>query len=173
VDGPSVSGPSSERFEVCFASSADIGVVDGGEGDQFDRVNLDLAVAHAVVTAMSHLRPPPQPERHRDVTRQHVRTQLPAELHELTLRQPVMDLDQDASMTDATGTPKRLWTGKFSHYRGRFGIWMIGRTECGRSLRASSGTAETPCSSLGIKSSTQSRSSSLESSGLRTCRYRE
>jgi len=107
VDGPSMGGPSSERFEVCFASPVDVGVVDERKRDQVDRVNLDLAVAHAVVTAKSHLRPPPQPERHRYVTRQHMRTQLSAELHRLTLRQPVVDLDQDASMAGAPCPEKR------------------------------------------------------------------
>ena len=81
MDRPSMGGPSSERFEVCFASSADVGAVDGREGDQFDRLDLDLAGTHSVETARFHLRLPPQPERHRYVTRQHVRTQFPAELH--------------------------------------------------------------------------------------------
>jgi hypothetical protein len=57
-------GPSSERFEVHFAGSVDIGLVDESERDQFDRVNLDLTVAHAVATARFHFRPLPQPERH-------------------------------------------------------------------------------------------------------------
>lgn len=51
TDWPSMSGPSSERLEVGFASSADVGVVDGEKGDQFDRVNLDTAIAHGVATA--------------------------------------------------------------------------------------------------------------------------
>jgi hypothetical protein len=101
VDGSSMGGPPSERFEVCFASPVDVGVVDERKRDQFDRVNLDLAVAHAVATARFHLRPPPQPERHRYVTRQHGRTQFSAELHTPTLRQPMVDPDQDASMAGA------------------------------------------------------------------------
>jgi hypothetical protein len=84
VDGPSMGGPSSERLEVCFASSADVGVVDGKEGDEFDRVHLDLAITHAVATARFHFRPLPQPERHRYGTRQHLGAQFPAELHGLT-----------------------------------------------------------------------------------------
>jgi hypothetical protein len=87
VDGPRMGGPSAERFEVCFASSADVGAVDGGERDQFDRVDLDVAFVHSVATARLHLGLSPQPERHRDVAGQHVRTQLSAELHGVTLRQ--------------------------------------------------------------------------------------
>lgn len=59
ADWPSMGGTSSESLEVCFASSADIGVVDGEKGDQFDRVDFDTAIAHAVATARSHLRSPP------------------------------------------------------------------------------------------------------------------
>ena len=71
-------GPSSKRFEVCFAGPTDVGVVDEREGDQLNRINLDLTVGHAVTTARSHLRPPPEPERHGDVTRQHTRPQFAA-----------------------------------------------------------------------------------------------
>src|ERR1039458_1328860 len=86
VDRASMGSPLAERFEVCFASLTYVGVVDGGEGDQFDRVNLDLAIAHAIASTRSHFRPPPQPERHRYFTRQNVPTQFPAELHGVTLR---------------------------------------------------------------------------------------
>jgi hypothetical protein len=51
-----------------------VGVVDGREGDQLDRVNLDLAVTHSIATTRSHFRPPPQPECHCYVARQNVRT---------------------------------------------------------------------------------------------------
>jgi hypothetical protein len=36
VDGASMGGPLSERFEVRFASSADVGAVDRTEWDKFD-----------------------------------------------------------------------------------------------------------------------------------------
>jgi hypothetical protein len=74
VDRPSMGGPLSERFKVCLASLEYVGVVDGREGDQLDRVNLDLAVTHSIATTRSHFRPPPQPECHCYVARQNVRT---------------------------------------------------------------------------------------------------
>jgi hypothetical protein len=98
VDGPGMGGTLSQRFEVWFASSADVGVVDESKGDKFDRVNLDLPVSHAVATTSSDLRPPPQPERHRYVTRQHVRTQFPAELHGLTLGEPAVERATQAGL---------------------------------------------------------------------------
>ena len=85
-DRTSVGGPSSECFEVCFAGSVDVGVVYESERDQFDRVNLDLAATNAVPTPRFHLRPSPQTERHRDVTRHDRVTKLAAELHGPTLR---------------------------------------------------------------------------------------
>lgn len=87
MDGAGMGSTLPERFEVCFAGSAHIGLVDGREGDQFDRVNFDQAVAHLVATACLHFRPPPQPERHGYVTGQDGQTELPAELHGPTLRQ--------------------------------------------------------------------------------------
>lgn len=86
LDRPCVGCPRPEGFEVCFASEEYVGAVDGGEGDLFDRVNLDLTVAHPIATARSHLWALPQPEGQRDVTRQDASAQFPAELHGLTLR---------------------------------------------------------------------------------------
>jgi hypothetical protein len=59
VDGTRMSGPPSKGFKICFASTANVGLVDGGEGDQFDGVHLNLAVAHNVPTTRFHLRPAP------------------------------------------------------------------------------------------------------------------
>lgn|ERR1700733_3543883 len=102
VNGPSMGSPSSEGFEICFASSADVGLFDGEEGDELDRVNLDPAIAHAIATARLHLRPLPQPERHRYVPRQHLGAQFPAELHGLTLRQPVWWITMRGWLTGTT-----------------------------------------------------------------------
>jgi hypothetical protein len=49
-------GPTSEGLEICLASSARVPGIDGEEGDQFDRVHLDLAVAQAMATAILHRR---------------------------------------------------------------------------------------------------------------------
>jgi hypothetical protein len=95
LNGSSMGSPVSERFEVRFARSADIDLVDGGEGDQFDGVNFDLALGNTVTTALFHFWPFPQPERHGDVTGQHMGPQLPAELHDATLRQSTAPLNRD------------------------------------------------------------------------------
>ena len=42
TDRTGVGGPSAERFEFGFACPSKVGSVDGSEGDQLDRVNLDL-----------------------------------------------------------------------------------------------------------------------------------
>ena len=76
-----MSSPLSKGFEVCFAGSTNIGLVDGRKWDQLDRVNLDLSVAHAVPATGFHLRSPPQAERDSYVAREHVRSKFPAELH--------------------------------------------------------------------------------------------
>ncbi len=81
VDRPGMSGPSSKGCEVRLACSADVGVIDEREGDQFDRIDLDFTVTDPVATAGLHLQPTPQPERHGDVTGQHACTQFLAELH--------------------------------------------------------------------------------------------
>lgn len=86
VDWPGMRGPCSERFEVRFAGPLDIDAVDRTERDQLDRINLDVAFAHAVATSRLHLRPLPESERDRDVTRHYVCPQLPTELHGVTLR---------------------------------------------------------------------------------------
>jgi len=92
VDGTGMSGPSSKGFEICFASPANVGLLDGRERDQFDRVNFDVTLAHTAPTTRFHLGPSPQPERHSDVTRQHVRSKFPAELHTHNLGHCAVDL---------------------------------------------------------------------------------
>jgi hypothetical protein len=87
VDGPSVGSPSLEGFEVRFAGTEEVGVVDEGEGNQFDRVDLDLPTSDAVPAARLHLGSLPQAERHRDVTRQHGCSKFSAELHPQSLGQ--------------------------------------------------------------------------------------
>lgn len=98
VDGTGMSGPPSKGFKIRFAGPAYVGLVDGTEWDQFDRVDFDLAVAHAVPTTRFYLGPAPQPERDRDVTRQHARTKFPAELHGQNVGQFAVDPDQDACL---------------------------------------------------------------------------
>ena len=63
VDGTSMSGPSSKGFKICFAGTANVVLIDGGERDQVDGVHLDLTLAHTISTTRFHLRPSPQPER--------------------------------------------------------------------------------------------------------------
>jgi GNAT superfamily N-acetyltransferase len=107
VNWPCMGGSSSERFEVRFARPADVGVVDDGERDQLDRVDLDLAVTNAIVAPGFYLRPPPQPERHRDVSGQHVGTKFPAELHGFTLRQREVGPDPERSSAAWSECPGR------------------------------------------------------------------
>ena len=102
ADGSSMGGSLSKRFKIRFAGACDIGVVNGGEGDEFDQVNLNLAVIHAVPTASFDLRPPPQAEGHRDIASQHMGTQFPAELHRMTLGR--------SSRNDAVADVTRLWS---------------------------------------------------------------
>src|SRR5437773_236147 len=81
IDGPGVGGSPAEGFEVCFSGAADIVLVDRGEGNQFDRVDLDPARPDSVTAPRQHLPPAPEPERDRDLARQDVLTQFSAELH--------------------------------------------------------------------------------------------
>ncbi len=62
ADGPSMGSSRSERLEILFARSAYVLIVDESEGNPFDRVDLNVAIAYAVSTAGLHPRPPPQPE---------------------------------------------------------------------------------------------------------------
>jgi hypothetical protein len=91
TDGTGVSGSPAEGLEVSLAGAPQIEILDGGEGNELDRLDLDLPGSDAVAATGFHLRPAPQPERDRDEPGQHVFAQLLAELHEQTLRQPVTD----------------------------------------------------------------------------------
>ena len=81
VDGPGVGGSPAEGLEVCLPGAADIVLVDRGEGNQFDRVDLNPAQSDRVTAPQGHFRPAPEPERDSDLARQDVLTQLFAELH--------------------------------------------------------------------------------------------
>jgi hypothetical protein len=54
-----MSGPPSKGFKICFASTANVGLVDRGERDQVDGVHLDLTAAHTISTTRFHLWPSP------------------------------------------------------------------------------------------------------------------
>ena len=81
VDGPGVGGSPAEGFEVCFPGAADIVLVDRGEGNQFDRLDLDPAQSDWVTAPRQHFPLAPEPERDGDLARQDVLAQLFAELH--------------------------------------------------------------------------------------------
>jgi hypothetical protein len=85
VDGASMSGPLSKRFEVRFASPSNVCLGDGREGDQFHRVNLDLTIANSVATTRFDLRTSPESERQSYVAGQHVGSKFPTEFHERNL----------------------------------------------------------------------------------------
>ncbi len=72
VNGTSVSRSSAKGLEVFLARASQVGFIDGGERNQFDRVNLDLPNVDAITAPGLHLWPPPQAERDRDLTSQHV-----------------------------------------------------------------------------------------------------
>jgi hypothetical protein len=97
ADGTGMSCPSSKGFKVSFARTPNVGLIDGREGDQFDRVHFDLTVVHTVPTTRLYLGSPPQPERQRYVTGQYIRSKLRAELHEHNLRQFVGEANRGVS----------------------------------------------------------------------------
>jgi len=72
TDRPGVGSPLAEGFEIDFAGAPHVGVVDGGEGDQLDRVDLDPTPGDAVAAASLYLGTAPQPERDGDLAGQHV-----------------------------------------------------------------------------------------------------
>ena len=84
-NGTCVGRSSTEGLEVCLAGASEVRVVDGGERNQFDRVNLNLPGFDSITATGLHLRPPPQAKRDRDLPGQYIWAQLPAELHETTL----------------------------------------------------------------------------------------
>ena len=81
TDGTGVSGSPAEGLEVSLAGAAQIEIIDGGEGDELDRVDLDHRGPDRVPAARPYLRPPPEPERDSEVTRDHGGPQFLAEIH--------------------------------------------------------------------------------------------
>ncbi|HEX4258332.1 MAG TPA: hypothetical protein VH089_24810, partial [Streptosporangiaceae bacterium] len=88
VDGTRVGGPAPQGLPVRLPGPPHVGLADVGERDQLDGVHLDQRPARAdrVATARLDLGPLPQPERHRDLSGQHVVPQFLAELHGSRLR---------------------------------------------------------------------------------------
>jgi hypothetical protein len=80
-DRPGVCGAPTERLAVGFAGSSYIVPCDRCERDEFYGVDLDRAETDPVATAWLDPWPLPQPDRERDIARQHVVAQLAAELH--------------------------------------------------------------------------------------------
>ena len=76
VDGTSMSGPSSKGFKICFAGTANVVLIDGGERDQVDGVHLDLRRTDRVTASLFDLGPPPEPEGHGDAARYHLVAQV-------------------------------------------------------------------------------------------------
>lgn len=66
ADGSSVSRTTAERLPVMFTGSSHICSADGVERNEVDGVDLNVAVAHRVYAADSHLRPLPKAKRDRD-----------------------------------------------------------------------------------------------------------
>jgi hypothetical protein len=85
-DGARMSRPLPELLPILLARVAEVGRRDGAEGDDLDRLDLDLPVTDAVATPNLDLGAAPETERDRDISRQHPFSQLGAELHVPRLR---------------------------------------------------------------------------------------
>jgi hypothetical protein len=85
TDGTRVSGSSAKGLGIGFPGESQVRLVDRGERDQLDRVDLDLTGADPIAATGLDFRSLPQPERHRDVAGQDVGAQFLAELHRTTL----------------------------------------------------------------------------------------
>jgi hypothetical protein len=94
-DGARMSRPLPELLPILLARVAEVGRRDGAEGDDLDRLDLDLPVTDAVATSRLDHRPAPEAERDGDVAGQHPFSQFTAELHQPRLR---ADLDVDPSV---------------------------------------------------------------------------
>lgn len=81
VDRPRVRGALAQRLAIRLACSSDVRPGDRRERDQLDGVDFDLTGADSVAAALLDPWPPPQSNRDRDVSGQHVIAQLAAELH--------------------------------------------------------------------------------------------
>jgi hypothetical protein len=88
VDRARVRGAAPQRLPVRFPGAPHVGVSDVGERDELDGVHLDQARArpHRVPATGLDLGSFPQPERHRDLSGQHVLAQLLTEEHAPRLR---------------------------------------------------------------------------------------
>lgn len=69
-DRPGVRCAPAQSLAVGLARPSDVGLRDCSEGDELDCVDLDLPRAHPVAAALPDLRPLPEPDRERDVSRQ-------------------------------------------------------------------------------------------------------
>lgn len=81
LDRAGVSGAAARGLAVGFPGTSQVRLVDRGERNQFDRIDLDLSEPDPIPAASLDLRFAPQPERDRHIAGQHVCSQLPAELH--------------------------------------------------------------------------------------------
>ena len=81
LDRSGVRGAPAQRLPVGLTGSSDVLPRDRREGNTLNRVDLDLTRADPVATALPDQRPPPQPNRERDVSGQNVAAQLATELH--------------------------------------------------------------------------------------------
>jgi hypothetical protein len=80
--GPAWAAPSAQSLEVGLARVSEVGLVDGTEGDELDRVDLDVSVGDAVAATGFDLRSAPQTERHGDLAGKDSSAQLGTELHQ-------------------------------------------------------------------------------------------
>lgn len=81
IDRSGVRGTLSQRLAVDLAGPWHVRCGDRGEWNQLHGVDLNLARANPVMAARLDLRPFPQTDRERDISRQNVIAQLAAELH--------------------------------------------------------------------------------------------
>jgi len=72
ANGTRVGRSSAEGLEICLAGASQVRFIDGGERNQVDRVNLNVPSFDAITAPGLHLWSPPQAERDRDLTSQHV-----------------------------------------------------------------------------------------------------
>lgn len=89
MDGSGVSSSAAQGLQVGFAGASQVRLVDRGERDEFDRIDLDLSRPNSISPTSLDFRLAPQPKRERDLTGQHVWAQLPAEFHRTSLSEAV------------------------------------------------------------------------------------
>lgn len=81
TDRSRMSGTFTERFSIRFTRSTHVTTADRVEGDQVDRVDLNVDVADGIDASNSNLRPLPEAKGNGDVTCDYPGTQLWTELH--------------------------------------------------------------------------------------------